>query len=378
MVTAVAELESAPDFRAEVFDASRETASSFLASVDRSVYVTPEIPPALAGLALTLARRGLDPTVLMKLARHGQAVYWPALMELAEREIEEPSVRMRVLTTIYERFSRYMEDSLDRAIAVYQRERDRRVRGAQARRDETIKALLAGEDLDVEAASRWLGHDLRRYHTAFALWDTGTALDPLDRLESLAREVAASLGAGRALMTPSGSHGLWMWLATSTPTGPAERARVARLDVPDGVRVAGGLSADGAGGFCRTHEEALAAQRVVIEGNHETTITWYDEVEVVSLLSHDVRGMRALVARELAGLSRRDALSGKLRLTALAYLRCGGSATAASRELGAHKNTVRYRIQQVEEALGRPLSGQELQLQLALMLVETIGDAALP
>jgi hypothetical protein len=120
MVTAVAELESAPDFRAEVFDASRETASGFLASVDRGVYVTPEIPPALADLALTLARRGLDATVLMKLARHGQAVYWPALMEFAEREIEEPSARMRVLTTIYERFSRYMEDSLDRAIAVYQ------------------------------------------------------------------------------------------------------------------------------------------------------------------------------------------------------------------------------------------------------------------
>jgi DNA-binding PucR family transcriptional regulator len=144
------------------------------------------------------------------------------------------------------------------------------------------------------------------------------------------------------------------------------------------VRISGGLPAEGADGFCRSHEEAIAAQRVAIEGSRERTVTWYDEVEVVSLLSHDAGAMRALVARELSGLSGRDATSGKLRQTALAYLRCGASATAAARELGAHKNTVRYRIQQVEEALGRPLAGQELQLQLALTLVETIGDGALP
>jgi len=39
---------------------------------------------------------------------------------------------------------------------------------------------------------------------------------------------------------------------------------------------------------------------------------------------------------------------------------------------------VRYRIEQAEELLGRPLQGQHLQLQLALMLVDTLGAGILP
>jgi len=73
-----------------------------------------------------------------------------------------------------------------------------------------------------------------------------------------------------------------------------------------------------------------------------------------------------------------DAATAKLRTTTQAYLRNACSPTAAARELGTHKNTVRYRIEQVERALERRLEGQELRLQLALMLVETLGDQVLP
>ena len=202
--------------------------------------------------------------------------------------------------------------------------------------------------------------------------------EALDRLESLAQEITEALGARRRLSTPSSSRGLWAWIPTDGPPNGAQRNAVAALTAPAGLRAAIGQPGKGLDGFRRSHEEALAAQRIAMTDGHDQLVTWYSDVEIVSLLSCDARGARALVARELSSLTGLDAQSDKLRRTILAYVRCGCSATAAGRELGVHTNTVRYRIEQAEDALGRPLQGQELRLQLALMLVESAGTSVLP
>jgi DNA-binding PucR family transcriptional regulator len=378
MCKAVPELAADSDLQAIARAASHATAHGFVTSLRGDAWASPEVPASLIELAGTMAARRFDVTVLIKLTRYGQAVYWPALMAAVESGVDDSAGRMRALTTVYERFGQYLEQLLDRALAAFQQERDRRLRGAQARRDETIRALLSGETVNAERATRILGYELRCCQTALVLWDSGTGQESLDPLDVFAREFAAALGSRRILTSPSGSRGVWAWIGTEYPPRSEERGRASRLVVPAGVRVTVGHSDAGVDGFARSHQEALAAEQIALASPSTATITWYADVEIVSLLAHDRPRMLAFVRRELAGLAARDATGAKLRATTLAYLQGGCSATAASRDLGAHKNTVRYRVAQVEEILGRQLHGQELRLQLALMLVSTIGDSLLP
>jgi DNA-binding PucR family transcriptional regulator len=366
------------DLRAEQIAAVRATARGFLTSLSDEPWVAPKMPAALGDLARTMASRGFELTTLIKTTRQAQSVYWPELMASAEEKLADPAVRMRVLVLAFNRFSQFLEHELEGAVAEFQLERDRLMRGATARRNETIRALLDGDSVNIDAASRTLAYDLRRHHTALALWEPSARPGALDRLEALAREVMATLKSSSILITPSSSHGLWVWIGTRTPLSRADVTGVKAIPFQSDLRVAIGQTTPGTAGFTQSHEEARAAQRIADTGAVDTSIVWHADVEIASLLSHDGKGMRALVRREVAALSTADAATAKLRTTTQAYLRNACSPTAAARELGTHKNTVRYRIEQVERALERRLEGQELRLQLALMLVETLGDEVLP
>lgn len=61
-----------------------------------------------------------------------------------------------------------------------------------------------------------------------------------------------------------------------------------------------------------------------------------------------------------------------------AYLRCQRSPEGAARLLGVHENTVRYRIQRIEDLLGHQVQQRALHLEVALECVATYGGDALP
>jgi DNA-binding PucR family transcriptional regulator len=374
MSSGIEQVRADPEIKPALLAASRETASRFVASLELDPWIAPPLPPALSELARVLASTGAELTVLITATRYGQAAFWPVVMRAAEQAIDQPAVRMRVLAVAFERFGRYLETELEGAVAIFQDERDLRMRGAHVRRRETIEALVRGDELNLDSASRALGYELRWLHTGLVLWsgDAGPpAPEALDRLESVVREIATTLGTQRILMTPSGSTAVWAWLASDHP--PA-RDKLSAIELADDVRGAVGEPARGVAGFRATHEEALAAREIAVRNADAHPITCYADVEVVSLLTDDRRGADALVARELAGLAGDDAQIAKLRRTLLAFLQCAGSATAAARALGVHTNTVRYRVEQTERLLGRSLNGQELSLQLALMLAEVSGE----
>ena len=67
----------------------------------------------------------------------------------------------------------------------------------------------------------------------------------------------------------------------------------------------------------------------------------------------------------------------RLRETARAFLVTGGSHTAAAEMLHLHKNTVQYRVQRVEELLGRPLRESRLEVELALLACHWMGESVL-
>lgn len=83
--------------------------------------------------------------------------------------------------------------------------------------------------------------------------------------------------------------------------------------------------------------------------------------------------------RELAGLVSADDASARLIATLRIFLDEGASHNRASKRLGIHENTVRYRIKQAEALLGRSVEERTLELQVALALlnvVDTVDDAS--
>lgn len=336
-------------------------------------------PPAAVELARTLAVRGHDVSLLLRMYRVGQRVFWAKLMRIVTDRIADSELRMAVLEFLWERVSRVLERNIDLLVDTHTEESERRLRGALVRRTETVHAILRGEAVDVSAATGQLGHNLLRYQTALVLWARESAgePDPAEQLESLAGEAASMLGCSRPLAVRSSARVVWAWLAGGDEL-PLERLRALdALRRSDSLRIAVGTAVPGLDGFRTSHREALRAQRVAAASVRDEPVTCYRDVELISCLSADDEAMRAMVRRELSGLAGSGETVRRLRATALAYLDAGG-ARAAAAALGVHKNTVLYRLRQVEDLLGHPLDDRPLGLHLALLLADRYGPRALP
>ena len=74
-------------------------------------------------------------------------------------------------------------------------ERERMMRSASQVRAETVRAILAGEPIDEEVASRRLGYELGRHHLALRVASAGSEIRGLERAVD---EAAAALGVGAA------------------------------------------------------------------------------------------------------------------------------------------------------------------------------------
>lgn len=359
---------------------ARESIRSLFAVLTTERWREPDVPVAGIEFTRALVRGGHSLSVLLKVYRLGHVEFWNAVMEVAEREIPDPAVRMSTLAVMWERLSRWVEFIVERQVALYEEERESWLRGALAHRSATIRAILAGEDVDPARATAVLGHELGRSQLALSLWadEDASVTDAVARLELLAGELAAALGARRPLTMVVGVRGLWAWIGTDAPPDLRALAEASCLTATAGLCVAAGRPRRGVRGFRESHREALDAQRVALAGVGDGPLTLYADVEVVSMLSADETAMRHLVEAELSGLLARDASTVRLRQTALAFLRSGSNARAAADLLGTHRNTVLYRVKRVEELLGRPIEDGRLRLELALTLVDAFGERLLP
>lgn len=375
----IPELEG-PAVDTDLHALARESLRSFFAVLPDEAWRTPDVPVAAMEFTRALARGGHDLSVLLKVYRLGQVELWNQVMDVADREIADPAVRMRTLKLMWERLSLWLETVVEDQVALYEQERERWLRGALARRSETIRAIIAGEDVDPDRAGSVLAHDLRRWQLALALWadEEANVTDAVARLEALAGELASSVGAQRALTMVVGARGLVAWIGADAAPDAARLAEVPALRDAEGLRVAAGRPGRGIRGFRDSHRQALAAQRVALEGVRTDRLTTYADVEIVSMLSADDAAMRELVAVELEGLLGHDESTVRLRRTALAFLRSGANARAAADLLGTHRNTVLYRVRRAEELLGRPMDDGRLRLELALTLADVFGERVLP
>jgi DNA-binding PucR family transcriptional regulator len=120
----------------------------------------------------------------------------------------------------------------------------------------------------------------------------------------------------------------------------------------------------------------MEARRVAILLNRGPgSVTRYPEIALAALATTDLEQARNFVQRRLGPLAAADNTSVRLRETLRAYLDEGASHGRAANRLSIHENTVRYRVRQAEDLLGRPVGPGDLDFRVALELAEASPQA---
>jgi len=358
------------------FDAStRSLAAELFHLYATDLTSTLTVPPAALEFARALAVRRHDVVVLLRAYRIGQRLTWAELFRLLADKVPDPELRIQVLTRLLERISLELERVVEACVEVFTEERDRWLSGTMARKADLVATILNGDPVDAGEATRALGHRLLRHQLAVLFWvdGSGPERDALSRLERAARDVATRLGTPPPLTLPHGTRSLRAWVELSANPDLGALAELSW----EGLHAAAGLPAYGVDGFRASHRQALLASRVAQASDAPAAVTSYDDVALVAAFLDDRTAMHDLIVRELGSLTRRETAAQRLRETALAYLRAGGSARDAAEAISVHKNTVLYRLRGIDEALGHPIDERRLPLEIALTLVETLGDGVL-
>jgi hypothetical protein len=331
-----------------------------------------ELPAPAADLARSLARRGMDLGVLLKVYRAASQVVFRYFSEVTRERHEEAPARDEVLIYFWSRAGLWIDDSIEQLIGIFYAERRRLDQGALARRAAVIESLLQDNSPGIDEASTQLGHALRHWQTAFVLWTDDVERATDDRMQEVGDLVARQLGAPPPLAHTPGSRDLWGWIATPTEPDLGALSSVEGTLRDRGMRVAVGLPARGESGFRHSHEEARAAHRMATSAALPPALIRYGDVELLCLAGDNTPLLERMVQREIGPLCGADKNLALVRQTALAFL-VNRNVEAVAEELFVHKNTVRYRLARAEELLGHPLTERASYVELALRRVALFG-----
>jgi hypothetical protein len=325
--------------------------------------------------ARELVHKGYAPNVLSRTYRIGHAVLWNVFLSRLSAAISDPAVLGAAIEEASEWTFRYVDALSEQMAAAYAAEHEQWSRSAAARRTEEVRALLEGRSTDADEASGRLRYELRRHHLAFVVTDGHEPpRDDAHELEEVARAVAKRAGA-RDLLSVTLSSGMlacWMGGVAAAPAAvPAE------LCVSGGRRVhlAFGEPDEGLEGFVRSHRQALDARRVSLLARRPFGITRYGDAALLSLLTNDLDQARQFVARELGDLAADTDAARRLTATLRVFFEEGSSFKRTSERLGVHGNTVAYRVRRAGEILGHEVTERQLEVRVALQLVDMLRRA---
>lgn len=286
---------------------------------------------------------------------------------------------LRALTSAVTRFS---DESVGALISEYLAERQRAIGQTLADRRRIITALVRGDHVPGDVAARTLGIDLAGHHLALIIWarDPDALAGMRGELQRSVARAADMLHSPAPLTIPDDSDGgtLLCWITSPVPLPAGHLGALSGVLAAGGdFRVAVGPPALGVPGFRSSHLEARDAERVARQGL-PGKITAYRDVGVVALLTADPERARRFVTRELGQLaSQGDRTLADLRSTALCYLECGRNLVRTAATLHVHRNTVVYRLSNIERMLGHPLGERPLATHAALTLADQLGRSLL-
>lgn len=346
-----------------------------LSMVRHGIDVTAATAPVTAlEHARAMAARGYSVDVMLRFYRVGHAYFSDRLLAGITDFVPDPALALPVVAHLQSYGFAYIDRISSEVATEYVAELDRIQNRVRAARTDAVRALIAGDDVDLRRAERALSHRLTGWQTAFVCW---TDRDDTD-LMRVGATIGAHCGAPHPLLVPDGAQALWGWMSTShRPDLTREGLAPLSEQIPQLVRVSFGLAARGPVGFGSSHAQAQRGRRIVELAGPGAPVTSYADIALVDTMSGDLDLARDFVAGELGALAVMGRREGEERRALLAVLDAQGGLAAAAEELGVHRNTVLQRLRRAEERRGRPANHRVAELHAALRLVQVLGPVVL-
>jgi DNA-binding PucR family transcriptional regulator len=360
-------LRSEPVLAAEVAASTRANVLHWAAGIlnEPAGRVPANLSPEVLGIAREAFRRGIEQTVYSTY-HAGQNVVWAYWMRTAFALSSDPAVLRQALAAGSKSVAGFVEDMVAALSEQLRRERAELARSSHERRFEVVSLLLDSAPITTARASAQLGYDLRRRHTAAALWTDPRNPDQA-ALAQAADALGPATGARQVLTVIASSSSVWAWLAAAADIGAG--AIGAATAAHPAVRIAVGPIGAGADGFRRSHFDAVATQRLMAR-RPDLRVARFADVQLVALALQDEQRAREFVARTLGQLTDADP---ELRDTLCVYIGEQFSAARAARALYTHRNTILNRLQRAERLLPLPLAGHGMEIGVALQIAHWLG-----
>ncbi|QYJ03510.1 helix-turn-helix domain-containing protein [Nocardioides panacisoli] len=312
-----------------------------------------------------LASRGIEPDFAGGW-RAGLAVAWRRWLEECLRQCDDPGLLVEVLDIVAQSMAQY---AIDWFAALREASIADAVSHADADAIAMIQLIASGAPVPRDYAESRLNYRLARWHQALVLWSQ----DPehVDAVEEVVAAVRATEAGRNALVARASATSRWMWLSGSAAPDLHEVEKV--VAKADDVQATAGRAGRGLEGFRSSHQDALAAQAMLVRLGADRRFTAYADVELIDTLTKDRASARRFVVKTLGPLAEADA---QLREALLTYVQCGFNTTKAAAHLYAHRNTVDRRVSRANELSVVKVEDNPTHVAAALLVMEVAPDIA--
>ena len=352
---------------ARLAESIRRSAASqweaFLTSLTEPEQTVPIVPSAVQ-MAVDIARRGHSLKELFRVYRLARRGVWEYVKDvLFERIGSGDSTALPIF--VWDRVSHWIDEVVEASAMLFENERDQVREGAAAQRLGTVSEVLTGRwtSDERELSDALGGHPVSGYNTALVL--SSSTADNARDLNAAAIALARSAGVRNPLVVSPGGRDLWVWLATVRPPAIDQLVATGPSSIASGILVAIGSPGRDIDGFRQSHREAQQTQQIAAMANDLANPLYFPDIETLVMLWQSGEQAVRFAQRTLGDLSADTEPMSRLRQTARATLRAGSIEKAAD-ALTVHKNTIRYRLGQIEKILGRSLNDDPVPLALAL------------
>lgn len=335
-----------------------------------------EPPPNALYLPRYLAHVVEAPDLMLRIYYSGHSLIWmnwtmPAVFEAAAATGEGPE---ELLNYIYSQQYEYLSRVGIRVSQEFLQEQENLQHNNRNDARRIVTQIMMGHPVP-DSALQPVRYGFKDSQRALVCWvSPSDSVDQLE-LEELARDLSSELTLAPSLVIQGRPNEVWVWVRDRTK-GRIPKTKRLNLEKRLASRqfvahVAIGESGEGLEGFRASHKDALRTQAIVVANPPQNpSVTEYDDVALISLLLSDRDAAKSFVKHELQDLSSHTIENRILRDTTLAFLQYRGSYTRAAAALSVHRNTIWYRIQKAEVAIGRAIDNAGTELQSALLLAK--------
>jgi len=301
--------------------------------------------------------------VMLNATRWTQAAAWQRWMRIVFQLSTDPGELQELLSLSAHSINSYNDECLQLIGRVIKETQQERARGTHVERRQIVTQLLERREVQRHDVSQRLGYTLEQPHRAAIIWSEEAQAN-LHELEQAADMLRQYSGTGPSLVVMANAATLWVWAPATSPLPIAELTQT--LQKLPKIRMAVATATRGLDGFRRSHLDALAAQQQLTRLRSRRQIVQHEDIQLVSLLSHDMEALQRFIRHTLGPLAEPANSHEVLRKSLRVFLAMGSNVTQAATQLHTHRNTLLRRLERAMQLLPLPLEQQRLPVAAAL------------